>query len=75
MGLQKNQTRPAHGAPAFDVYARQPGTVAPDSNPAPVARLMIENNIGHLPVVREGKVIGIVTRTDILNYLYNMLPE
>ena len=52
-----------------------PITVGPEANPAKVARLMIDKNIGHLPVVHEGKVIGIVTRTDILNYLYNLLPE
>ncbi|MGE4560166.1 MAG: CBS domain-containing protein [Desulfobulbus sp.] len=38
------------------------------------AELMVQKNIGHLPVVQEGKVIGIVTRTDIINYLYGMLP-
>jgi len=36
---------------------------------------MIENDVGYLPVVEHGKVIGIVTRTDILTYYYDLLPE
>ncbi|MDD2337546.1 MAG: CBS domain-containing protein [Geobacteraceae bacterium] len=39
------------------------------------ADLMVQKNIGHLPVVQGEKVIGIVTRTDVINYLYGMLPS
>lgn len=61
--------------PVKAYMARDLISVAPDAVPAQVARLMLEKNIGHLPVIQEGKVIGIVTRTDILNYFYNLLPE
>lgn len=61
--------------PVKAYMARNLQSVAPDAIPAQVGRLMLEKNIGHLPVVHEGKVIGIVTRTDILNYFYNLLPE
>lgn len=61
--------------PVKAYMARNLISVAPDAIPAQVGRLMLEQNIGHLPVVHEGKVIGIVTRTDILNYFYNLLPE
>lgn len=37
------------------------------------ARIMRENNIGCLPVVEEGKVIGIITTNDILDALMNLL--
>lgn len=37
-----------------------------------IERLMFGNNIGHLPIVENGKTIGLVTRTDYLNYIkYN----
>ena len=39
------------------------------------ARLMIQHDIGHLPVVENGRVIGIVTRSDTMRYLYDLLPE
>ena len=61
--------------PVKAYMARELISVAPDAAPAQVGRLMLEKNIGHLPVVQHGKVIGIVTRTDILNYFYNLLPE
>lgn len=61
--------------PVKAYMARNPISVGPDAGPAQVGRMMLEKNIGHLPVVHEGKVIGIVTRTDILNYFYNLLPE
>lgn len=61
--------------PVKAYMARQLTTVAPDAIPAQVAKLMLDSDIGHLPVVHEGKVIGIVTRTDVLNYFYDLLPE
>ena len=61
--------------PVKAYMARKLITVAPDAKPAQVGKLMLDNNIGHLPVVYEDKVIGIVTRTDILNYFYDLLPE
>jgi CBS domain-containing protein len=50
-------------------------TVDPWEAPAKAARLMIENDVGYLPVVQQNRVIGIVTRTDILTYYYDLLPE
>ena len=37
--------------------------------------LMIKHDIGRLPVVESGRVIGIVTRSDTMRYLYDLLPE
>ncbi len=61
--------------PVKAYMARDLTSVAPDAIPAQVGKLMLDKNIGHLPVVHNNKVIGIVTRTDILNFFYNMLPE
>ena len=37
-----------------------------------IERLMFGNNIGHIPIVEDGKTIGLVTRTDYLNFIkYN----
>jgi tRNA nucleotidyltransferase (CCA-adding enzyme) len=62
-------------SPVKAFMARTVATIAPDVQPARAAQLMVEKNIGHLPVVHHGTVIGIVTRTDILNYFYGLLPE
>jgi CBS domain-containing protein len=39
------------------------------------ARLMIEHDIGRLPVMDNGSVIGIITRSDTMRYLYDLQPE
>lgn len=54
---------------------RDVATTKPGLQPSHVAQFMVKKNIGHLPVKHEGKIIGIITRTDILNYFYGMLPE
>lgn len=50
-------------------------TISPQIDPVEAAQLMVKKNIGHLPVELDGKIIGILTRTDILTYFYDMLPE
>jgi tRNA nucleotidyltransferase (CCA-adding enzyme) len=39
------------------------------------ARLMIQHDIGRLPVLENGRVIGIITRSDTMRYFYDLLPE
>jgi CBS domain-containing protein len=41
-------------------------TTAPDTPVADAARLMIERKIGCLPVIENGKLVGIVTETDFV---------
>lgn len=62
-------------SPVKAFMVRKLYTIEPSASPAAAARLMIKNDIGYLPVLQEGKLIGIVTRTDILTYYYDMLPE
>jgi tRNA nucleotidyltransferase (CCA-adding enzyme) len=50
-------------------------TIEPGASPSIAAGKMIENDVGYLPVLENDKVIGIVTRTDILTYYYDLLPE
>ena len=62
-------------SPVKAFMVRDVATTAPDLDPSEAAQFMINNKIGHLPVEHEGKIIGIITRTDILNYFYGLLPE
>jgi len=48
--------------------------ITEDASVAEAQRTMLKNNIGHLPVVRGERLVGIVTRTDILSYLYKDRP-
>ena len=45
-------------------------TISPQTSLPEIEALMVTYDIGRLPVVDEGKLVGIVTRTDILRQLY-----
>ena len=44
-------------------------TIGPDREVHEAAQLMIDHKIGALPVTDEGRVVGIVTETDLLRAL------
>jgi nanoRNase/pAp phosphatase (c-di-AMP/oligoRNAs hydrolase) len=50
-------------------------TIEPGKSPVQAARIMVKYDIGRLPVVENGRIIGIVTRSDAMNYFYDMLPD
>ena len=57
-------------------YMRTPVvSIEPGKSPAQAARLMVKHDIGRLPVVDNGNLIGIVTRSDTMLYFYDLLPD
>jgi len=48
-------------------------TVTPDEPLASAARLMISNRIGGLPVLKDGRVVGVLTETDLFRALIELL--
>ena len=50
-------------------------SITPDSSVDQAARLLVKHDIGRLPVLDEGKLIGIITRSDIMRYYYDLLPD
>ncbi len=73
--LKKIRKKRQWNSPAKAFMVRDVTTISPETSPATAARIMIEKDVGHLPVVQDGKMIGIVTRTDILTYFYDLLPD
>jgi CBS domain-containing protein len=49
-----------------NIMRREPYTVAPEASAADAAAIMSKKKIGALPVVTKGKLVGIITSTDIL---------
>ncbi|MGM9572295.1 MAG: CBS domain-containing protein, partial [bacterium] len=45
-------------------------TITPDTNFQEIQKLIIEHDIGRLPVLDDGYIVGIVSRTDVLRSLY-----
>lgn len=62
-------------APVKAFMMRNVITIEPGKSPHEAARMMISDDIGRIPVVEEGKMIGIVTRTDVMTYFYDLLPD
>jgi acetoin utilization protein AcuB len=54
---------------AKDFMTPNPVTIAPDATIAEAARLMLEHKIGGLPAVDDGKLVGIITETDLCRLL------
>ncbi len=48
-----------------DIMHRNPFTTAPDEPVEEVARVMGAQKIGSLPVLREGRLVGLITESDI----------
>jgi acetoin utilization protein AcuB len=56
-----------------EVMTRQVTTVAEDTPVEEAARIMVDNKIGGLPVMRGGQLAGIVTETDLFKVFLELL--
>jgi CBS domain-containing protein len=56
--------------PVSDIMTKNVISAAPDDMVEEVAPMMIKNKINRVPVVDNGKVVGIVTRGDILRGMF-----
>jgi acetoin utilization protein AcuB len=56
-----------------DIMTREVITVTEDTPLEEAARIMVDNKIGGLPVVRNDKLVGIITETDMFKIFLEML--
>jgi len=56
-----------------EVMTRQVTTVTEDTPVEEAARIMVDNKIGGLPVMRDGQLAGIVTETDLFKVFLEFL--
>jgi acetoin utilization protein AcuB len=68
-------SRPEAPIRVEEVMTRFPVTVHPDQPATDAARLMLDHRIGALPVVQEGRPIGLVSETDVLQAFVRCAPE
>jgi tRNA nucleotidyltransferase (CCA-adding enzyme) len=57
-------------APVLGHMATDLKTIAPDTPLSEIEALLVTHDIGRLPVMEQGKLVGIVTRTDVLRQRY-----
>ncbi|MEN8124968.1 MAG: CBS domain-containing protein [Bacteroidota bacterium] len=55
-----------------DMMIKNPVTVSPDSTILEVSKLLASKEFHSLPVVEDGKLIGIVTTTDLLHFFIDL---
>ncbi|MGE0086719.1 MAG: CBS domain-containing protein [Desulfococcaceae bacterium] len=74
--FRKIKKKSGENAPVRAFMSPQVVKVEPNRSPMQAAQLMVRHDIGRLPVVdQDGTLIGIVTRSDVMLYLYDMLPD
>ena len=56
-----------------DIMIKKPITVVPDDDVETAAQLIYRHKISGIPVVQEGKLVGIITETDILRAFIDMM--
>ena len=59
----------SHGVTAGDIMTRDVVTVAETANMGEIAEILEERKIKRVPVVRDGKLVGIVSRSNLLQAL------
>jgi CBS domain-containing protein len=65
----EHRLRKAFASDAADMMTRRPDTVGPDTTVRDAARLIHESGHNRLPVVEDGRLVGVVTRVDVLGAL------
>jgi CBS domain-containing protein len=65
----EHRLRKAFASDAADMMTRRPDTVGPDTTVRDAARLIHDSGHNRLPVVEDGRLVGVVTRVDVLGAL------
>lgn len=65
----------AHGRTVAEVMSKKVVTVGEATSLAEVAALMDEHRVKRVPVLRDGRIVGIVSRANLLQALVSLAPE
>ncbi len=74
-GAQAENYTHSHGRRVDEVMTREPVAIAEDTSTAEIVRLMEKHHLERMPVVREGKPVGIVSRAKLLHLFADALAE
>jgi CBS domain-containing membrane protein len=58
-----------------DVMTKRPNTIEPDAEIAEAVDAFLAGKFGCLPVVENGKLVGVLTETDLLRHLQMLLRK
>ena len=57
--------------PAESIMTRPVLSVEPDTPLDEARQLLVHHNVGRMPVMKDGQLLGIISRTDVLRHLYD----
>lgn len=60
---------------AADIMTKDVRTIAPDARLAQAARQLLEQKIGCLPVVEDGRLVGLVTEADLVRFALGLVED
>jgi CBS domain-containing protein len=69
MGRFEERLRRATASTAADLMTKDPVTIDPDATAREAGRAMTHHKHNRLPVVEHGRLVGVVTRVDVLDAL------
>ena len=58
-----------------DVMSKKPVTIEPEADLAEAVDKLLAGKFGCLPVVEDGKLVGLITETDLLQHLRTLLKR
>ena len=73
--MAERTEQPEGGVPVGEIMVEDPISVSPDRPTLEAVELMREHEIGALPVVRENRLVGIITEQDFIQIAGNILDE
>lgn len=73
-GKQAEAYTHAHGRKVAEAMTTNPIAIAPDADLAEAVDLMSRHNVKRLPVLADGRLVGIVARADLIRALARVLP-
>jgi CBS domain-containing protein len=73
--LAEREQAPKGGIPVKQIMIEDPISVPPDMATREAVQLMRKHQIGALPVVREGQLVGIITESDFIEIAGNILDD
>jgi CBS domain-containing protein len=65
----ESRLRKAFGSKARDLMTEDPITISPDATVHEAARIIAREKHNRLPVIEHGRLVGVVTRVDVLDAL------
>ena len=65
----ENKLKKAFASRARDLMTEDPVTIDADASAREAAKVIVDRHHNHLPVVEHGRLVGLVTRADVLGAL------